>query len=335
MTRITIIVFFILFFCGCEKTFLGDDPVSTPRENFEYLWKTVDEKYSFFAYKKINWDSVYQVYAPKVHNNLSDVQLFDIMFKMLGELHDAHVNLISPFNTSRYENVFSQSPVNFDSKLLAAYLGNDYYITGPFSHQFLSNSEIGYIRYNSFSDDVSESDIDFILSRFKDTKGIVFDIRSNGGGYISNLFKICSRFADQNRLVFYSYLKNGIGHEDFSGPNGIYVNPSSNHYTGKVCVLTNRGTYSAASFFVLAMREFQNVTVVGDSTGGGLGTPIGVELPNGWAFRFSASRTISPLGENFEDGIPPDIKVNLLASDAEKNKDSIIEKAISIIKEGD
>jgi C-terminal processing protease CtpA/Prc len=79
------------------------------------------------------------------------------------------------------------------------------------------------------------------------------------------------------------------------------------------------------------MREFPNVTVLGDTTGGGLGTPIGAELPNGWAFRFSSSMTISPRGENLEDGIPPDITLYLQNSDVVKGHDTMIDKAISLI----
>jgi C-terminal processing protease CtpA/Prc len=79
------------------------------------------------------------------------------------------------------------------------------------------------------------------------------------------------------------------------------------------------------------MRNFPNVTIVGDSTGGGLGAPTGAELPNGWGYRFSASRTLSPDGQNYEDGIPPNVVVNLNNADVQKGFDTIIEKAIAII----
>jgi C-terminal processing protease CtpA/Prc len=168
-----------------------------------------------------------------------------------------------------------------------------------------------------------------------DAKGIIIDVRSNGGGFVSGVLKICSRFADEHRHIYTSFVKNGPGHEDFAVPNDIFITPASNTFTKKVCVLTNRGCYSATSFFVLAMRNFPNVTIVGDTTGGGLGAPTGAELPNGWGFRFSASRTLSPEGENFEDGIPPDVQVNLESSDVEDGFDTIIEKAISLIYESD
>jgi C-terminal processing protease CtpA/Prc len=131
-------------------------------------------------------------------------------------------------------------------------------------------------------------------------------------------------------------IKNGPGHEDFSKPTKVYIGPDSkNPYKKTVCILTNRSCYSATSFFVLAMKAFDNVVTIGDTTGGGLGAPTGAELPNGWSFRFSGTRTLSPDGINFEDGIPPDITRNLRTSDATRGVDTIIETAVNEINSRD
>jgi hypothetical protein len=330
--RVFILMVVVLCFGSCRDLFLGEDPGNTPRINFEYLWKTLDEKYSFFSYKKVNWDSIYQIYSPKVSDTLNDIELFSICFDMLSELRDSHVNLTSPFNVSRYDKQFLSSPENFDNNIVqSSYLKNNYFVTGPFKHQTIASGNIGYVRYSSFMDDISAENMDFVVSRYNDKKGLIIDVRSNGGGTISNMFTLCSHFADERRHVYTSYLKKGPGHDNFFDPNEVYISPSGNKFTKKICILTNRGCYSATSFFVLAMRNFPLVTIVGDTTGGGLGAPTGCELPNGWALRFSASKTLSPEGENFEDGIPPDIAINMKESDRQKKKDSIIEKAISII----
>ena len=330
--RLYLSIIIICLLASCQETFLGKDPVSTPRTNFESLWRMLDKKYSYFNYKGIDWNEVYSRYSPRVTDTMNDVQLFNVLFEMLSELRDSHVNLSAPFNVSRYEEEFTHSPLNFDERLVdASYLKNDYYITGPFKHQLLVSGTIGYVRYASFEDEITPGSIDFVTSRFQQAKGIIIDVRSNGGGSISNVFTLCSRFTDQSRQIYTSYLKNGPGHEDFAAPNNVFVSPAGITFTQKVCVLTNRGSYSAPSFFVLAMRNFPNVTIVGDTTGGGLGAPTGAELPNGWAYRFSCSRTLSPDGKNFESGIPPDVTISLTTSDAQRKRDSIIEKAISII----
>ncbi|HPH18660.1 MAG TPA: S41 family peptidase [Haliscomenobacter sp.] len=103
-------------------------------------------------------------------------------------------------------------------------------------------------------------------------------------------------------------------------------------YGKKIAVLIDRGTFSAASFFALGAREVDNMIVIGDKSGGGLGLPNGGQMPNGWTYRFSISQTLSPAGENFENGVPPDIQVILTKSDRDRGVDTVIERAIQELK---
>ena len=48
--RLWVLAAVILGGVSCQKAFLGDDMKSTPRDNFQELWKTLDQKYSFFNY---------------------------------------------------------------------------------------------------------------------------------------------------------------------------------------------------------------------------------------------------------------------------------------------
>lgn len=332
--RSILILCVICFVSSCTKVFLGDDAKSTPQENFNYLWNTLDRKYSFFEYKNVDWNQVYQKYYPSITHETTDVELFDILFSMLSELKDAHVNLVSSFNVSRYDEVFNKAPENYDNRLVQQYyLRSNYAQTGPLLHQAIASGEIGYIRYPSFGSTLSKGNIDYVINKYRNLKGLIIDVRSNGGGVVNNVFVLCNALADQKRHIYTSYVKNGPGHEDFSAPNKVYAQPDSKTpYSKPICILTNRTSYSATSFFVLAMKAFPNVTIVGDTTGGGLGAPTGGELPNGWSFRFSCSRTICPNGINYENGIPPDKLKYVRSSDSSKGLDSIIETAIAIIR---
>lgn len=331
----SIIVIIILFLvASCTKVFLGEDIKSSPQENFNYLWNTLDKKYSFFSYKNVDWNEVYQKYYPMITDETSDTELFGTLFSMLSELRDAHVNLTSPFNVSRYDAVFNKAPENYDNRVVFQnYLRNNYEQTGPLLHQSIASDQIGYIRYPSFASTVSKGNIDYVINKYRNLKGLIIDVRNNGGGVVSNVFVLCNALADKKRHVYTSYVKIGPGHEDFSAPNLVYAEPDSKTpYTKPICILANRTSYSATSFFVLAMKAFPNVTVVGDTTGGGLGAPTGGELPNGWSFRFSCSRTLCPNGVNYEDGVPPDKVKYMRSSDMNKGFDSIIETAVAIIR---
>ena len=96
--------------------------------------------------------------------------------------------------------------------------------------------------------------------------------------------------------------------------------------------MTNRRSYSATNDFVNSMRQFPNVTTMGDTTGGGSGLPFSSEIPNGWSIRFSASPMFDPDMNQLEFGIEPDVKVDMTSEDMQQGKDTIIETAIKKLK---
>lgn len=322
-----------LLFCSCETLFLTEEVENTDRANFEFLWQECDEKYAFFAYKNVDWDSVYDAYSPRVRNGITQDSLFRVLWNMLNELEDGHVNLFAPFNASRFP-IQLLGPENINERLITEnYLSDRYYRTPPITHDALADGQIGYLRINSFGPTVSEGDIQFALARYRNTRGLIIDIRQNGGGSLRNVFTIMNRLTRQRTKVYDSFLKSGPGREDFTGPQPAYVEPPDEGitYEKPVMVLIDRGTYSAGSFFALIARTLPQMTLIGDTTGGGLGIPNGGQLPNGWTYRMSISRTISVDGQNFENGVPPDIRVILDPTAVEQGVDNVIERAIQEI----
>lgn len=159
---------------------------------------------------------------------------------------------------------------------------------------------------------------------------IIFDIRDNGGGMLSNADRIASRFLEEKILTGYIQHKTGKGHDDFSEPYPLYLSPSERiRWLRPVVVLTNRHCYSAANDFVQKVRMMPYVTTMGDRTGGGSGFPFNSELPNGWGVRFSASPMLDVNKQHTEFGIDPTYKVSMTQEDIEKGKDTIIEAAIT------
>ena len=67
--------------------------------------------------------------------------------------------------------------------------------------------------------------------------------------------------------------------------------------------------YSAANEFTNAIRSLDNVTIIGDKTGGGGGMPISSELYNGWQIGYSTNPMFDIEKNHTESGIEPDIYV--------------------------
>ena len=195
------------------------------------------------------------------------------------------------------------------------------------SYRILDDN-IGFIRYDSFQVPVGESGLDDALSYMALCRGLIIDIRNNGGGNLTTAEMLAGRFVQEKTLVSYLQHKTGKGHSDFSSLEARYLEPSSKiRWHKPVCVLTNRSVYSAANDFAVIMHALPNVKLVGDRTGGGSGLPLSNSLPNGWSIRFSACPMYDRNKQHTEFGIDPDINVALTDEATAQGIDLIIEKA--------
>jgi hypothetical protein len=311
---------------------------TSPFHNFEACWKLLDENYCFFDYKNVDWDAVHDKYRALIADSMTEHELFQVLESMTYELQDGHVNIVSKYFFSAYEGWFQYYPANFNWNIIQNYYkggarAGDY---DEIRYARLSNGKIGYIYYGSFNESILESELNKIFDAFEGCKGLIIDVRDNGGGSLTNSDRFASRFLEQKTLCGYIQHKIGKGHQDFSEPYPLYLQPSNGALWLKpVIVLTNRRCFSATNNFVSKMRILPNVRTLGGSTGGGSGFPFTSELPNGWRIRFSTSPILDVDKRHTEFGIEPDIAVTLLPDDIEKNKDTLIETAIQLLLTSD
>jgi C-terminal processing protease CtpA/Prc len=252
---------------------------------------------------------------------------------MLAELRDGHVNLSAAHDLGRYWSWYEAYPTNFSDTLLRRYLGTDYHIAAGIQYKILDDN-IGYIRYESFLQGVGEGNLDDCLTYLALCRGLIIDIRNNGGGELTIAEKLAGRFVQEKTLVSYMQHKTGKGHNDFSSLEPRYLEPSSNiRWHKPVCVLTNRSVFSAANDFAVIMHTLPNVKLVGDHTGGGSGMPMTNSLPNGWSVRYSACPMYDAKKQQTEFGIDPDIKAALTDEATAQGIDLIIEAARKVLSE--
>lgn len=329
---LAVFALFTLVSCVDEEQF-----DMSPAGTMEALWKVMDEHYCFFDEKEkqlgVNWDEVHSRYGKQATANISKYQLFELMTSMIGELRDGHVNLSAAFDYGRNWSWKEDYPTNFSDTLQRIYLGTDYKIASGLKYRIL-NDNTGYIYCSSFENDFGAGNLDEILLYLAPCNKLIIDVRNNGGGMITSAQTLAARFTNNELLVGYMQHKTGKGHNDFSEPQPQNLKPSKGiRWQKDVCVLTNRGVYSAANEFVKYMKAIaqvakdKHITIIGDTTGGGAGMPFSSELPNGWGVRFSACPMFDRNGKTTEFGIDPDIKVNITTEDLQKGIDTIIETA--------
>lgn len=332
MKKVLLYITLPLILAGCIEE---DNFGNTPNGNFEALWKVIDERYCFFPQAEeefgLNWDAVHDKYAPLANSCESDALLFDILGEMVAELRDGHVNLSSIYGTSIYWDWKLDHPLNFSDSIQRNYLGTEFRVTNGIKYRALPDS-IGYMYVESFAGGFNSDNLSMMLINLKETKGIILDIRNNGGGMLTAAEKLASAFTKEKIHCGYIRHKTGKGHHDFSKPEKLYLEPSKGAiWLRPVVVLTNRGVYSAANYFVMMMRELPHVTILGDKTGGGSGMPLSNTLPNGWNIRFSACPILDAQGNHTEFGIEPDVKVDISSEDWNQGRDTMIEKAKELI----
>ena len=335
MKHILLLFIFVsgLFFPSCIREEVSGN---TPESNFESLWKIIDEQYCFLDYKNqeygLDWNEVHSRYAQRITPSMTSAELFEVLSDMVNELRDGHVNLSSALATSQYRAWFDSYPRNFSDSIQSIYLKKDYVNSSGLTYQILENN-IGYIYCSSFSNGIGDGNLDQTLYELRLCDGLIVDVRNNGGGNLTTAQKLAARFTNEKTLVGYMCHKTGPGHNDFSTPKEVYIEPSDGiRWQKKVAVLTNRRSYSATNDFVNSMKQFPNVTIIGDKTGGGSGLPFSSEIPNGWSIRFSASPMFDPQMNQLEFGIDPDVKVDMTTEDIQRGKDTIIETACNLLK---
>lgn len=336
------ILFIILMIplASCERLLMPGDCETGATATFDHLWGEVDKKYSMFDVKEVDWQRVYDTLRPRVSDGMSDDSLFAVCAAMLSTLCDGHVNLFNDHDISHSDSIYyrfyADSQIDINAVALT-YLGAGYHTTGGIAHNAIDSGRIAYLRYSSFSSDISIADLQHLVRLYADKDGLILDIRGNGGGSITNIYNILSILPSKGQHLYSSQIKSGPGHEDFSLPVATYApeneDEDSNIWKKPVVVLVDRGCFSAASMFAVCCRAYPEVILLGDTTGGGLGLPTMGYLPNGWRYRISITRLLTPEGDNFENGVPPDKVMLLDREDAlATRRDNIIDEACRLMK---
>ena len=320
-----------------EQPYYGKHPYDA-YTNFDALADIVGDRYCFFKEKNIDWQALCRTYRSQITDSTSQIDLFFIMSDLLDNLKDGHVNLVSSFNTSYYKKWWTDYPQDFNMRTLEQYYLNFSGLqTSGMRYGIMGKDSIGYIYYPSFSTPVGETNLDYVLAILKNTKGLIIDIRDNGGGLLTNVPTLVSRFIKTPVTGGYIRHKTGPGISDFSEPFEFTYKPCSDKrisYTDRpIAVLTNRSCYSAANDFVAVMKTLPQVEIIGARTGGGGGLPFSSELPNGWSIRFSASPISDPNGELTEWGIDPSdgCEVHCDPIELAEGKDAILNFALKRI----
>ena len=173
----------------------------------------------------------------------------------------------------------------------------------PVSSQML-DGDIGYIAIANFRQGMSAEAIQAVDDLAEQgAKGLVFDVRSDPGGLVSELVKLLDHLLPEGDLFIQRDKK---GHEEIerSDENCVRL---------PMAVIVNADSYSAAEFFAAALHDYDWAVTVGQPTTGKARSQVTYELWDGSAVHISRYSYLTPSRTDLYEakGIVPDVIAEL------------------------
>ncbi|MBI2484119.1 S41 family peptidase [Candidatus Uhrbacteria bacterium] len=189
------------------------------------------------------------------------------------------------------------------------------------------DARIGYIRVSNFNEDTAgklQEASRFLLSR--GVKALILDLRNNPGGFLDTAIDMAGYWVNGKPVVIEQY--DTDRKEEFRSK----VRARFEHIP--TVVLVNEGSASASEIVAGALQDYGSAVIVGKTTFGKGSVQDVKALKDGSSIKLTIAKWLTPNGRTIdEQGITPDVEVELAKEDFESNRDPQLKKAIDILQE--
>jgi len=336
---------------------------------FTKAWETINRNFYDPKFNGVNWPQMKDKYLPLAEAATDKAQLLDVLQKMLGELHTSHTAISGDFQYgtglgySQIEGRWLVSRVAPGSPAQLAGIEPGSILTGSEGdcigpkrnvsvhlldlRDVVRNAELPcasysstpepaasvrtleggavYLPFSSFTSGPGSWFAEQVV-RNKSAQTMVLDLRGNWGGS----FEIAQKIFD----LFFSE-KTDIG--KFRDRKGkilsLKMGGKKSAYRGRIFVLTDRYTGSAAEVFASAVQESGRGVVVGQQSKGGVLAATHYKLPNGFDLHVALMDYHTAKGVRLEGrGVIPDVVVDLTINDFRENKDEVLDRVRKMLQ---
>jgi carboxyl-terminal processing protease len=192
------------------------------------------------------------------------------------------------------------------------------------------DSGIAYIQVTTFGDKTTPELLAALTDVMaQDPKGIILDLRNNGGGYLTTSVEVASQFLADG-VVLYEQYGNGTRTTYDVLPDGMATDTNI-----PMVVLINEGSASASEIVAGALQDSGRAKLVGVTSygKGSVQNWIPLSGDNG-AVRITIAKWLTP-NENtiHEIGLTPDVVVERTEVDYKANLDPQLDKAVQVLLE--
>jgi len=193
----------------------------------------------------------------------------------------------------------------------------------------LLNKNTGYL----FAAKYHITELDSIKKKFKNTKGIIIDLRCYPS---DDLVFSLGNYLKPDSTVFVKFAYGSVTHPGLfftmAEKNGI---STKDYYKGKVVVIVNSKTQSNAEFVTMAFQSGPNTTVIGSTTAGADGNISEIPLPGDLTTWMSGLGVYYPDGTNTQQkGVKIDYTIAPTIKEIKAGRDELLEKAEQLVSGG-
>ena len=192
-----------------------------------------------------------------------------------------------------------------------------------------ANGTIAYIKLYNFYE---QAPFQFYQASLKtllgDAHAIIVDVRNNPGGYLDAAVSIAGWFVDEGKMVVKEEFRDESLNESFisRGPAALKDIPT--------VILVNKGSASASEILAGALKEQNNIPVIGETTFGKGTVQELITLNDGSLLKVTVAHWLTPEGNMIDkNGITPDVEVSEPdALPVSYQNDPVIQKALEVLK---
>ena len=189
------------------------------------------------------------------------------------------------------------------------------------------DNDIAYIKIYQFASNLPSKFEDIVSEILKNNANrIIIDLRNNPGGYLEVANEIASWFLPKDEVVVREEFRDGKSNE--------YKSKGYKHLQKfPVIVLVNAGSASASEILAGALQDQKGVKLIGEKTFGKGSVQSLETFRDDSSLKITVAKWFTPNGTSIADeGLKPDIEIELTPEDIDTGKDSQLDKAIEIIK---
>lgn len=155
---------------------------------------------------------------------------------------------------------------------------------------YMLRPEVGYIRIGNFGATTHDEFVASLQSLLaKGMKTLVLDLQENGGGYLHAAVEVANEFLQKDDLIVYTQGRSAQRTDHKAKGGGLFTE-------GKVIVLVDSYTASAAEIVSGAIQDHDRGTIIGRRTFGKGLVQRPIDLPDGSMIRLTIAHYYTPSG---------------------------------------